>query len=303
MNVAYFSYSNTPDPTIGSLTYTVTDETGAPVAGVTVNMKGEAIRKTLTAVTDGNGVASFGSVVLDHYDVSLSGLPEGYESTEESKAEVEFGKAESSFSGSLKVRRACASSVTYTVKDQTGAAAANVEVTLSGQAKAGGNVSMTTTTGADGKAVFQNVPFGSYEVYVSKAPEGYQASDKKAAVSVASKDAVAVNEALTVTKKEEATTEEPTTEETPAETTTAPETPGETTTAPETPAETTTAAPETPAETTTAAPETPAETTTAAPETPATTTAAETPASTTEAAAAESPDTEAPNQEGEPADN
>ena len=219
-------------------------------------------------------------------------MPDGYQRTADSKVQVSFGKAESSYEGRLLVAHVRAS-VSCDVIDMNGAPVKGVTVALSGTAKNGEKVEQSAETNESGKAEFKDVPLGSYEIYTVKAPEGYKllAQPKKEAVEVTSASAVNVASKLTVEKTEvpsESTTPEspddttapssPSSSEgtTPEETTTkAPEdtTPAETTTrAPEgtTQEETTTRAPEgtTQEETTTKAPEdtTPAETTTKAPE-------------------------------------
>ncbi len=292
LNVAYFSYSHTPDPVVGTVSYSVLDENSQPVPGATVSMKGTNTRRTLTAETGENGVAVFNNVVVDDYEVSVSAMPDGYQRTADSKVQVSFGKAESSYEGRLLVAHVRAS-VSCDVIDMNGAPVKGVTVALSGTAKNGEKVEQSAETNESGKAEFKDVPLGSYEIYTVKAPEGYKllAQPKKEAVEVTSASAVNVASKLTVEKTEvpsESTTPEspddttapssPSSSEgtTPEETTTkAPEdtTPAETTTrAPEgtTQEETTTRAPEgtTQEETTTKAPEdtTPAETTTKAPE-------------------------------------
>ena len=297
LNVAYFSYSNTPDPVIGTVNYTVVDDTGAPVKGATVSMKGANSRRILTAETGDNGIASFANVVVDDYNVEVTGIPEYYKKGAQSTAQISFGKAENIFEGRLSIDRIMSTGVSCEVVDMNAKAVAGVTVTLAGTSRLGTAVQMSAVTDAGGKAVFANVPLGSYETYVSAVPEGYEmpAAPVKEIVEVTSSAAVTVKQKMTVKAvkpSESETPEEPSTDN-PGETTKPDETtkPAETTKPDETtkpsettkPDETATA----PAETTTEPVETttPAETTTAA---PATTTAApsSSPAETTTTAAA-----------------
>ena len=268
LNVAYFSYSHTPDPVIGTVSYSVLDENSQPVAGATVSMKGSNSRRTLTAETGENGVAVFNNVVVDDYEVSVSAMPDGYQSTADSRVKVGFGKAESSYEGRLLIAHIKAG-VSCDVIDKNGAPVKGVTVILSGTSKNGEKVEISAETNEAGKAEFKDVPLGSYEVYTAKAPEGYAllAQPKKEVVEVTSAAAVSVASKLTVEKT--VIPGESTTPETP-DNTTAPSTPAESTTdTPSTPAESTTDTPSTPAESTTDAPSTPAESTTNAPSTPA----------------------------------
>ncbi|MBP3701726.1 MAG: carboxypeptidase regulatory-like domain-containing protein, partial [Lachnospiraceae bacterium] len=295
MNVAYFTYSNEPDPVITTLTYQVTDETGAAVAGATVSMKGEMTRKTLTATTDDSGNAVFQNVVVDSYAVSVSQMPSAYEKASGSSLTIQFGKAEASYNGSLQVKRIKAPSVTYQVVDQAGQAVAGVTVTLKGTTTLGNKtVEVTAVTDKDGKAIFGDILAGSYQISTSKAPEGYQLLNpvKVEEVKVTSSAAVTGSQKLTVEKIEEKPSESGSESESESSAESGSEgssdstegsagstesgAPETTTQARETSSaasETTTAAPETTTaalETTTAAPETTTaapETTTAAPET------------------------------------
>ncbi len=236
MNIAYFSYSNTPDPVIGTVSYAVTDETGTPVSGATVTLKGSASRKTLTAVTDANGIASFANVVVDDYAVSVSGVPDGYTTVSESQTSVSFGKAEESYSGSLQLRRIASSSVRYSVVDQNGDPVQGVTLTLSGSAKVGASVNMTAVTNASGVAEFKNVPLGTYEVYASAAPEGYSlpSTTTKETATITSSAAYTGSQKIVVNKDEEPTETEPETTAPSGTTSPAETTPAETTPAPET---------------------------------------------------------------------
>ncbi len=229
MNIAYFSYSNTPDPVIGTVSYTVKDESGSPVSGATVTMKGSASRKTLTAVTDSNGTASFTDVVVDDYAVSVSGVPDGYATVAESQTSVSFGKAEASYSGSLQLKRVASSSVRYYVVDQEGSPVQGATVTLSGNAKVGAAVNMTATTNASGLAEFKNIPLGTYEVYASGAPEGYSlpATTTKETANITSSDPYTGSQKIVINKDEKPTETETATEPSttnPAETTSSAET-------------------------------------------------------------------------------
>lgn len=204
MNLAYFTYSNTPDPVVGTVTYTVRDDSGTPVKGVTVSMKGDMTRKTLTAVTDDNGAASFKDVVVDTYAVSLSTIPDGYKTGSASTASVEFGKAEDSYSGELTLDRVTCSGVTYQVVDEKGSSVAGVTLTLKGTPRLGsGSVEMTAVTDASGNAVFKNVLLGSYEVYAAKAPDGYVIPEPviKESITLTSDRAVTGSQKITVNNK------------------------------------------------------------------------------------------------------
>lgn len=214
MNVAYFSYSNTPDPTIGTVTYQVKDEAGNPVAGVEVSLTGENSRTTVKAVTDGDGKAAFSKVVArDTYSVKVSSCPAGYETSSESQTSVELMKEADTYEGSLTVRRIVCSSITYTVKDEAGKPVAGVTVKLAGTSAHGNSqVSLTASTGADGRAVFQNVLLGSYTVSVSGTPTGYAvpAEPVTDALTVASSTAISGNKVLQVVKASETQPETPT---------------------------------------------------------------------------------------------
>jgi GH25 family lysozyme M1 (1,4-beta-N-acetylmuramidase) len=214
MNVAYFSYSNTPDPTVKTVTYQVTDEAGKPVSGAEVSMTGASSRNTVKATTDGNGKAVFTEVAAkDSYTVTVSSIPAGYERKDSSTVTVEFMKQADSYEGSLSVSRVVCSQITYTVVDEKDNPVNGVTLSLTGTSTYGGTeVSLTATTGTDGKAVFQKVLLGEYTVSVSKTPSGYEipASPVKDTIQVTSAAAANGNVKLKVAtvKNEETQTPE-----------------------------------------------------------------------------------------------
>lgn len=205
MNIAYFTYSNTPDPVIGTVTYIVTDDAGAPVTGATVSMKGEMTRKTLTAVTDDKGNAVFENVVVDGYGVSVSQIPDGYKSGSGSSLTIEFGKAETSYNGSLRLDRTTCSGVSFTVVDENGQMVPGVTLTLKGTSRIGATaVELTAVTDESGRAEFKNVLLGTYEVYTTAAPQGYELLEniKKETVELTSSSAVSGKASLSVKTSE-----------------------------------------------------------------------------------------------------
>ncbi len=209
MDIAYFSYSNTADPVVTSLTYTVTDEEGTAVPGATVQLTGSVSRKTMTAETDANGAAAFSNVVVDDYTVSIISVPSGYTTTDGSSTSVSFGMAEASYSGTLKLKRV-SGSVTVTVTDQKGAPVEGVTLSISGTPDVGSSsYSSTASTGSDGNATFGSVPLGSYTVGVADVPSGYDSSSAGASISLQDSSTSA---SLTITKVDESTEPETQTE-------------------------------------------------------------------------------------------
>ncbi len=82
---------DTEEPAPAGFKVTVTDETGAAVAGVVLQVCKDTC---VPAVTDADGVANFNVEVTSEHKVSVLTLPEGYEYTGEAEIYLEDGMTE-----------------------------------------------------------------------------------------------------------------------------------------------------------------------------------------------------------------
>ena len=82
---------DTEEPAPASFKVTVTDETGAAVAGVVLQVCKDTC---VPCVTDAEGVASFNVEVTSEHKLSVLTLPEGYEYTGEAEIYLEDGITE-----------------------------------------------------------------------------------------------------------------------------------------------------------------------------------------------------------------
>ncbi|MBO4872369.1 MAG: VaFE repeat-containing surface-anchored protein [Lachnospiraceae bacterium] len=121
---------------------------------------GQNIRKT--AVTDSAGTADFGFIPTGSYTVSETDVP-SYMSVSPASHEicVESTDVEVSFTNRLKTGSV------HLLKAVPGTSSVSPEgflFRLSGTSEAGTGVNMTAVTDPDGKAVFSDVPYGTYEI-------------------------------------------------------------------------------------------------------------------------------------------
>ena len=137
-----------------------------------------------TAKTDADGVAYFNDIYVGTYEVIEDGetVPTAYLVADKVSVKVEYAKTtdieifNEQKTGSIQL--------TKRTSDNNGNAVANIKFTLSGKADSGLDVNITATTDKDGKATFDNVPIGTYQITEdgSTVPTGYLVADKQSVV-------------------------------------------------------------------------------------------------------------------------
>ena len=168
----------TPEPEVktGSIEITKIDaDTGEQLSGAefTLSQDGEVIK---TGTTNDNGFLKFEDLPFGTYELKETKAPEGYETNNEVKS-ITIGEGESQLiqitfedkavtptpevkTGSIEITK---------IDKDTQEKLAGAEFTLSQD----GKVIKTGTTNEKGVVKFEDLPFGTYELKETKAPEGY----------------------------------------------------------------------------------------------------------------------------------
>ena len=134
-----------------------------------------------TATTDDKGVAYFNDIYVGTYEVieDCETVPTAYLVADSVSVKVEYAKTtdvevfNEQKTGSIQL--------TKRTSDNNGNAVANIKFTLSGKADSGVDVNISAVTDASGKATFENVPIGTYEITEdgTTVPTGYLVADKQ----------------------------------------------------------------------------------------------------------------------------
>lgn len=136
------------------------------------NIAGEEIERT--SVSDTQGIVLFEGVDYGTYTVRETAAPTGYalNDTETRKVEVVNDGEEYELEGIANERLLAKIRVMKT-DSVSGDALGGAEFSLEGTDLAGESVKRVVTTGTDGSALFDEIPFGTYTLKETKAPKGY----------------------------------------------------------------------------------------------------------------------------------
>ena len=178
---AYIKIKTTVVDEKGSLTISKTDaDTKQPLAGVTYRLFDSAGNKVADVTTGTDGVAVFSDLPLGSYTYQEISAPEGYvvDSTKypititTTTLNITETRTNALAKGSLTINKTDA---------DTGKALAGVTYRLFDSE---GNKIADATTGTNGKAVFSDLPLGSYTYQEISAPEGYVVDNTKYPITI-----------------------------------------------------------------------------------------------------------------------
>ncbi|MBD3107155.1 choice-of-anchor A family protein [Bacillus sp. AGMB 02131] len=164
----------------GSISILKVDEADqSPLSGAefTLTQDSEVIEK---ATTDQEGKASFADLPYGTYELQETKAPEGYVLSEEA-TEVTIGEEKSEYSFTFtneKIKKGSISILKVDEADQSPLSGAEFTLTQDGE------VIEKATTDQEGKASFEDLPHGTYELQETKAPEGYVLSEEVTKVTI-----------------------------------------------------------------------------------------------------------------------
>lgn len=139
--------------------FTLTDEEGNPIEGVTVMINGES------QTSDANGQLVFEKLKEGSYDYQITSLPEGYQLDQNSHT-LTLNEETQQINVTLKKEKPKKKTQTVQIQITTseGDPVPNAKVQLAGT---------EVTTNAQGLAVFNQIEIGQYTYYITQIPEGY----------------------------------------------------------------------------------------------------------------------------------
>ena len=178
---AYIKIKATVADEVGSLTINKTDaDTGKSLAGVTYRLYDNAGNKIADATTGANGKAVFSDLPLGSYTYQEISAPSGYV-VDNTKYPITITTGTLNIT-ETRTNALAKGSLTINKTDaDTGKALAGVTYRLFDSA---GNKIADATTGTNGKAVFSDLPFGSYTYQEISAPEGYVVDNTKYPITI-----------------------------------------------------------------------------------------------------------------------
>ena len=165
----------------GSLTINKVDaDTGKALAGVTYRLFDSAGNKIADVTTGTDGKAVFSDLALGSYTYQEVSAPEGYV-VDDTKYQITITTGTLNIT-ETRTNALAKGSLTINKTDaDTGKALAGVTYRLYDSA---GNKIADATTGADGKAVFSDLPLGSYTYQEISAPDGYVVDSTKYQITI-----------------------------------------------------------------------------------------------------------------------
>ena len=178
---AYIKIKATVADEVGSLTINKVDaDTGKALAGVTYRLFDSAGNRIADATTGADGKAVFSDLPLGSYTYQEISAPEGYV-VDDTKYPITI-TTETLNITETRTNALAKGSLTINKTDaDTGKALAGVTYRLY---DASGNKVADVTTGTDGKAVFTDLPLGSYTYQEVSAQEGYVVDDTKYQITI-----------------------------------------------------------------------------------------------------------------------
>ena len=165
----------------GSLTINKVDaETGKSLAGVTYRLFDANGKKVADMTTGAEGKAVFKDLTQGKYSYQEISAPSGYV-VDKTKYQITISATALNITAKRTNARAKGSLTINKVDADTGKALAGVTYRLYGSA---GKKVADAITGADGKAVFKDLPQGKYSYQEISAPSGYVVDGKKYTVTI-----------------------------------------------------------------------------------------------------------------------
>ncbi len=180
----------------GSIELYKVDDDMKPLKGVEFTLYDSKGDKVISSESNDKGIVTFNDIPYGNYTVKETSPLEGYLKNDtiysfDIKEDGKTVKAENSVEnkiirGNIKVVKV----------DEDNNLLANAEITLYDLE---GNEIQKDLTDENGQVIFKNIPYGDYEVKETKAPEGYNLSDKVIKVSVNKEETGLVYEAGRIT--------------------------------------------------------------------------------------------------------
>ena len=165
----------------GSLTINKVDaETGNSLAGVTYRLYNSAGKKVADAITGADGKAVFKDLPQGKYSYQEIRAPSGYV-VDKTKYQITISATALNITAKRTNARAKGSLTINKVDADTGKALAGVTYRLYNSA---GKKVADAITGADGKAVFKDLPQGKYSYQEIRAPSGYVVDKTKYQITI-----------------------------------------------------------------------------------------------------------------------
>ena len=178
---AYIKIKATVTEDKGSLTINKTDaDTGKALAGVTYWLYDASGNKVADVTTGTDGMAVFSDLPLGSYTYQEISAPEGYV-VDDTKYPITITTETLNITETRTNALAKGSLTINKVDADTGKALAGVTYRLFDSA---GNKVADATSGTNGKAVFTDLPLGSYIYQEISAPEGYVVDDTKYPITI-----------------------------------------------------------------------------------------------------------------------
>ena len=178
---AYIKIKATVTEDKGSLTINKTDaDTGKALAGVTYWLYDASGNKVADVTTGTDGMAVFSDLPLGSYTYQEISAPEGYV-VDDTKYPITITTETLNITETRTNALAKGSLTINKVDADTGKALAGVTYRLFDSA---GNKVADATSGTNGKAVFTDLPLGSYIYQEISAPEGYVVDDTKYQITI-----------------------------------------------------------------------------------------------------------------------
>ena len=178
---AYIKIKATVADEVGRLTINKVDaDTGKVLAGVTYRLFDSAGNKIADVTTGADGKAVFSDLPLGSYTYQELSAPDGYV-VDNTKYPITITTETLNITETRTNALAKGSLTVNKVDADTGKALAGVTYRLFDST---GNKIVDVTTDTDGKAVFADLPLGSYTYQEISAPEGYVVDDTKYPITI-----------------------------------------------------------------------------------------------------------------------